>query len=89
MLIHSGRSVNQNRYYWGVVLKAIAQHTGHTTEELHRIFKEKFLPRVFDNAGQEVEKSAKSLTVQEFALYIEQVRAFAGRELQVVIPHEG
>lgn len=39
----SRRSDRLNRYYWGGVLPPIAQYTGHTTEELHELFKMKFL----------------------------------------------
>ena len=37
------RSEKENRYYWGVVLKLIAEHTGHTPEEVHSGLKMKFL----------------------------------------------
>lgn len=36
--LQSKRSINQNSYYWGVVLPTIAEHTGHSVEELHGVF---------------------------------------------------
>ena len=38
------RSLDQNSLYW-VYLGVIANETGHTEEELHRIFKGLFLPK--------------------------------------------
>lgn len=38
------RSLNANRYYWGVVLAAGAEWSGHDAEELHEVFKGRFLP---------------------------------------------
>src|ERR1039458_7616319 len=39
------RSNNQNQYYWGVVVKLIAQHTGHDPEQIHELLKQQFSPR--------------------------------------------
>jgi hypothetical protein len=39
------RSLKQNALYWGIDLPCIGDHTGHTVEELHEIFKRLFLPR--------------------------------------------
>jgi hypothetical protein len=43
-ITHS-RSNTQNRYYWGVVVKEIAQHTGHDPEQIHELLKFRFSPR--------------------------------------------
>ncbi|MDR0607824.1 MAG: hypothetical protein LBG52_05805 [Candidatus Peribacteria bacterium] len=37
------RSLQQNSYYWGVVLHLIEEHTGTPAEELHYYFKHKIL----------------------------------------------
>ena len=37
------RSQKQNKYYWGVVLALIAEYMGEQPEDLHEIFKAKFL----------------------------------------------
>ena len=42
--MHNKRSLNQNRYYWMCIV-IIAESTGHTPEEFHRVFKGLFLPR--------------------------------------------
>lgn len=88
----TGRSVKANAFYWGVVLPMMARETGHTPEELHEFCKMEFLPRNFMTiAGLEraVRKSTTGLSVGEFAQYIDQVVAFAGRELRLAIPLPG
>jgi hypothetical protein len=37
------RSLQQNRYMWGVVYKLIADHTGYTADEVHQLMKDRFL----------------------------------------------
>lgn len=86
----STRSLNQNRYYWGVVLTIIAESTGHTTEEVHDAVKELFLPRKFVTLGNnevEVAKSTTELTTDEFNLYLERIRTWAETELSIRIPN--
>ena len=39
------RSVQANAYYWGVVVKALATHTGYTPDETHDALKIQFLPK--------------------------------------------
>jgi len=38
------RSMQQNRYYWGVVVKIISDDTGNNPETVHEFLKAKFLP---------------------------------------------
>lgn len=74
------RSTNQNAYYFGVVLKVIADHTGHSVEELHEIFKRKFLPpRVLTYRDQQIRLPASTTDTNtlEFTEYIESIRAEA------------
>ena len=40
--IYPVRSARFNAYYWGVVIKMIADHTGHSTEEVHEAYKKKY-----------------------------------------------
>ncbi len=83
------RSTNQNRYYWGVVLTMIAAETGHTSEEIHEYMKDMFLPKVYvsiKGKERQVTKSTTALDTFFFEQYLDQVRAFAGTELQLLIP---
>lgn len=85
----STRSLNQNRYYWSVVLGIIADSTGNTTEDLHLVIKDMFLPRKFLKLGTreiEARKTTTELTPTEFEQYLERVRAWAAQELGINIP---
>lgn len=85
------RSNNQNRLYWGVVVQTIATETGHTSEEIHSVLKQMFLPRRFVTVGKhehELHKTTTELTTEEFSLYLEQIRAWASTELNINLPLE-
>lgn len=85
----SSRSLEQNRFYWGVILTEIAAHTGHTTEEVHAVVKDLFLTRKFITLGSlttEIRKTTTDLTVGEFANYLEQIAAWAAQELGLNLP---
>jgi len=79
------RSNNQNRYYWSVCLGLIADHTGHTADELHEYFKEMFLPhkQVLDKS---IVMSSTKLKTDEFEKYLEDIRRFAAERLSCIIP---
>lgn len=82
------RSIQQNSYYWGVVLPIIAEHTGHSSNELHEIYKRLFLPpRIISYAGRDLKmpSSTADLSISEFIEYIDRIVVHAG-EMGVVIP---
>lgn len=83
------RSLSQNKYYWGVLLTLLAEHTGHTTEDLHLVMKDMFLPRKFLKLGTKevcLNKTTTDLTTTEFQTYLEQIRAWAVQELGLQVP---
>lgn len=88
----SDRSNPQNRYYWGVVISLIADHTGVDQMDLHEILKNKFLREVVcfqTKTGKQLEivgRSTTELKTNEFEEYLAQVRAWAGAELGIAIP---
>ena len=74
------RSTRQNNWYWGGVLPIIAAETGHTSEELHEIFKRMFLPRkIVEYRGKNIAMpgSTPEQDTKEFTDYIERIRAEA------------
>jgi ADP-heptose:LPS heptosyltransferase len=83
------RSNPQNRYYWGVCLTILSQHTGFTTEEMHEHLKNRFLP-VFKTlpTGEQVRISGSTaeLDTAKFEEYLETVKQFAIQELDCLIP---
>lgn len=78
------RSHQQNRLYWGVILRALSEHTGYSPDELHEICKAKFLPKrlaVADGNGEIVGEfviggSTTKLSTQEFTDYLDAVSAW-------------
>jgi len=88
------RTMNQNAYYWGVVLALISERTGYEREELHEMYKFKFNKRMkefVNNQTGEIETdeygaTTVNLGVDEFAKYIEQIQRWAAKFLQLNIP---
>lgn len=83
------RSDNQNRYYWGVVIKLISEELGYFAEEMHEILKQKFLDQKEFKFGKDqfiVTKSTSELSTKEFEDYLENIRQFAHMTLNIFIP---
>ena len=82
------RSLQQNRYYWGVVVDLISQHTGYAKEETHEILKAKFLSREAFIGKEPVRyaRSTTSLTTKQFKKYLNEIKEWAFIELGIVIP---
>ena len=83
------RSNQENRYYWGVVVKLISDHTGYTPDETHEAIKFKFLRVPSDDIdldGFDTVKSTTELTTVEFELLMVEIREWAGCDLGVYIP---
>ena len=83
------RSNQQNRYYWGVVLKYISLDTGYTTEEANIVFKQMFLKadREFKQIGDIVPTGTTTeLSTSEMEDYMRKIRDFASQELSIYIP---
>lgn len=86
------RSNQQNRYYWGVVLKMISDETGHHPDELHEAFIKKFLNHKVI-LGEVVSERSSSLTTIEFEEYMAKIRTFAsqpdeGLKMFIPLPNE-
>lgn len=89
------RSLNQNQYYWGVVIpliRAMLEDYGNEVddEETHSFLKEhvgKLTSSVVDSVGRRlaVTKSSASLSTAEFEAYLLRVTAWASQE-GVIIP---
>lgn len=71
------RSVDQNEYYWGVVLKEISNKSGHTPDEAHDAMREKFLSKYDDKTGLMIMRSTTSLSSAEFEKYMRDIRMWA------------
>jgi hypothetical protein len=93
------RSNGQNRYYWGVVVQEIAQHTGHDPEQVHELLKQMFSPKwhmVWASDGKfnplmetVVPTSTTRLDTIAFSEYTEKCRVWANEFLGLQIPLPG
>ena len=72
------RSLNQNRYYWGIVIKMYGQEFGYTSNEVHQDFGKLFLPKYMKNE-KEYTKSTTDLNTIEFENYLSECRMFASK----------
>lgn len=77
------RSNNQNRFYWGVVIALLSEHTGYTPDETHDALRLKFLQR--HDGPLPTVRSTTELNTIEFEEYLTQVRQL-GAEMEVYIP---
>jgi hypothetical protein len=89
------RSQQQNRYYWGVVIKHISNKTGYEPSEVHSWLSENILveivpdkcKRVIINKKEVLDiPSTTSLTTREFEEYLSKTREWASRVLSEYIP---
>lgn len=80
----------RQRGRYRAIVEFIAKHTGETHNRTHDILKFYLLPpRVITKGGKEIEKlgSTEDLSRDEYAIYCEEVFAFATTELGIIIPH--
>ncbi len=82
------RSLDQNALYW-VWMTTISEHTGHTPEELHHIFKGRFAPKKQIEVAKKVyniPKGTSDMSVGEMVGYMFDVEVEAGT-MGIVLPH--
>ena len=96
--LEDSRSIQQNRYYWSVVLKEISEQAtlneiGATEDGWHLFFKRKVLGYKFTKTQLPGKKrpsvikelrSTTKISVKKMSLYLEEVTAFAVTDLHVM-----
>lgn len=86
------RSDQQNAYLWAEPLAVLADHTGHTPEEMHDSMKAMFLSVNVEINGNtfNVVKSTTGLNTAEFEEYLSNIRMWAARDLgcYIRLPNE-
>ena len=87
------RTLNANRYYFGVVLKTICDEIGSRdvamiVDDLHEAMKGKFNKKVvmIDGEAHEIGETTKKFSQQEFVDYIEKIRDWSLDTLNCYIP---
>jgi hypothetical protein len=84
-LFKTQRSLNQNRYYWGVVVAMIAEEAGYSLEEAHEALKFRFLA-IHNGSLLPTVRSTTTLNTAEMEEYLESIRRFAAEFYGIVIP---
>lgn len=91
------RSILQNSYYWGVVVKEVQlrfRELGHDVEidDVHEFLKGKFnADRIVTPQAEvvEVPKSTTEMNKTEFIEYVERIKEWASAVLEIYIPEAG
>lgn len=78
------RSLNQNKYYWGVIVTLFSQSTGYSSNEAHQTLAGMFLR--YEKQGKHFVRSTTELDTKGFEDYQEQCRLFMWHELNVRVP---
>ena len=87
------RSLNQNDYYWGVVIDILCDHTGDAPKRTHAKLGLMFLLRRDKKDGSEYVESTTELSTVEFEEYLEKIRQWAsdpdeGINCYIPLPNE-
>jgi len=81
------RSLNQNAYYWGVVIPMTGDKYGYLNKEMHEVWKYQFL-QVSDGKFTRV-KSTTELDTMQFMEYVDKIKALAATDgLYIPDPNE-
>lgn len=87
------RSTQQNKYYWGVIVKILSNELGYTEEEIHEIIKDKFLgyrvplknPKGLEIFGW-IKRSTTALDTKEWEELMSKIREWASQALGIYLP---
>lgn len=82
------RSLEENNYYWGVIVKMLADETGNDPETIHEVIKYKFLVKEFELKGRKFTGAASTagLSTIEFEDLCSRIRMWASAELSIYLP---
>ena len=83
------RSINQNKFYWKLI-EIISREIGYEVDEMHEVFKYKFLQKTLEDVNGNLIKgisSTKKLNTKEFSDYIKKIKMFVEQELSIKLPN--
>lgn len=84
------RSTLQNAYYYGVIVKMVAELTGETPKRTHQYLADMFLQEVSKiDDSKMITKSTEELSTVEFEIYTEDCRMWASQFLNLYVPNPG
>jgi hypothetical protein len=79
-----GRSLQENRYYWSVVLAYIADYTGHNPNQVHEYYKHELIPLV--KFTDDYRLTTSDLTHDQIWDFIDKIRLDAKDKFNISIP---
>lgn len=84
----SVRTSSENRYYWGVIVRMVAEEMGILPDEAHDYLKSLFLKVGVEKNDRRwvIFRSTTTLSISEFEDYCENCRMWAASELNTPIP---
>lgn len=80
------RSDNQNRYYWGVVVRLIADEIGELDQDLVHHYLQIAVGNFKEIKGVKVPDGTSLKNTGEMEEYLERVRTWASSELSICVP---
>ena len=83
---YKNRTDKENRYYWGVVVRLIADEVGEENKDNVHDFIQLQVGNSADVAGVKVPAGTSHMTTAEFEDYATRVRNWASKELHVFVP---
>ena len=89
--IQTKRTLDQNKFWWAVPVRILAEHCGYTDTQMHYALLGECFGYGAGPVGHDVpnKPSSKELTVEEFRQLIDWVLVWAPSELGVLIPEPG
>ena len=78
------RNAKQNRYYWGVVIRMMAEEIGYTPDEMHEALKVRYLSTDFNEKYPRI-GSTRLLSVRQMNAYLDRVIVGAAQD-GIIIP---
>lgn len=82
------RTISQNKFYWKLI-EIIAREIGYEVQEMHEVFKYKFLKKTFEDANGNLVKgfaSSADLDKKDFSDYIEKIKRYVEQDLKINLP---
>ena len=86
------RTLPQNRYYW-LLVQEIADFIGESRDATHDLMKDQFLPKrdveLIEGQRLTMPPTTRTLTVEQFTAYIEQIKVWSAQFLGLPLPEAG
>lgn len=82
----SQRSLNQNAYYWKIIVEVIGQELGYDKDEVHQALKNKFASRYDEQTGLTIVESTAKMDTVRFIKYTDDIKRWAAEFLNIYLP---